>query len=203
MPYHYWFLLLDSVGIIWFNDSLLITRDILSSQSLHQPLISNHESYIGIVIIFITLSYCILIPSIAMTLANFIDIYIFGLLFIIGLLSTYISIVGLLFISHWVLLFISSVSSFILFLSIIEYASIILQSITITNRLSINIIAGGLLVNILLLCLDLSVMIDYWLWIDYRVYSSLSLSLLIFDFEILSLFNQSFIFIILLFVIIH
>ena len=125
------------------------------------------------------------------------------LLFIVLLLITYIHICGLLLTSAWLLFFISSMSGFILFLSVIDSISIILQSLTLTNRLSINIIAGGLLVNILFLCLDLRRIVDYWVWIDYWSFIFLFILALIFDFEILSFLNQSFIFIILLLVIIH
>ena len=201
--YYYWSSLPDVVGFLSLNDSSLITRDILLSCSMHQPLISNCESYIGIMITWLSLWYCISIPSIAMTLANLIDIYIFGILSISLLLSTYLSILGSMFISHWLLWFISPIALFLLLLLLIEFISIIFQSITVTNRLSINILAGGFLVNILFLCLDLSPLIDYWPWIDHRIFSFSLLTLFIFDFEILSFLLQLCIFLILVFVIIH
>ena len=202
MPYYYWFVLLDIVGYRWFNDSLLIARDIIS-YSMHQPLISIVESYIGILLVFISILYCLFIPSIAIILANLIDVYLFGILFIILHQLIYIAIIGIIFISEWLLLFISSSSIFVLFLSFIELSSIILQSITITNRLSINIIAGGLLVNILFIVFDLYIVVDCWPWMDYRLLLFMSILSMLFDFEILTMINQFIIFILLLFIIIH
>jgi F0F1-type ATP synthase membrane subunit a len=99
--------------------------------------------------------------------------------------------------------FISSISLFLFTLSVIEFISIIFQSITITNRLSINVVAGGFLVNVLFLCLDLSVLADLWPWIDYRTLTSSFASSFIFDFEIVSLITQLCIFLVLSLVILH
>jgi hypothetical protein len=201
-PYYHYISFLDYVGINYINESLLITRDISLSLSMHQPLMDLYESYIGTMIAFISLLFCIFIPSIAIVLANIIDIYLFGILGIFILLLTYILIIGSLFVANWFYLYLSSIELFIFILAIIEFVSIIFQSITITNRLSINIVAGGFLVNILFLCLDLSTLIDYWPLIDYRILLLLFILLILFDFEIISFIIQLSIFTILLFMIV-
>jgi len=203
MPYYSRFTLFDVWFSKRFDDSLLLDRMFIN-RSFHQQVSESYYSTVGIVIIFISLIYSLTIPAIAISLANLIDIYIFGLLFILYYVFNYLSIINTLFIVEYLLSFISSISGFLLFLSLIECCSIMIQSVTITNRISINIIAGGLLINILFLGLDLFVLIQLpYVIMDYHSFMTIIILSAIFNFEILSMINQYVIFIILLFIIIY
>ncbi len=204
MNYDFFFFIfyyLDYVGYYSFSDDLLTTHDILLSTSIHQQLMELNESYIGIIIIWLSLIHLLFIPTIANHLANIIIIYLFGIFGLFIIIFTYIFIIGWLFIAMLLYFFISSNFIFITIIGCVEWISLLFNSITLTNRLSINIIAGGFLITILFHSLDLLVLIEFYLFIDYS-WLLILIFIFIFLFESLAVILQLLIFIILCTVII-
>jgi hypothetical protein len=120
--------------------------------------------------------------------ANIILVYIFGFVVIsINFVSSLMSF-GLLTLSFYLYLFLSVYYSFLLVLFLIELFSSFFNSLTLTNRLSINIFVGSLLINLLSLlssafgCLILAV---------FFIYESLNLLFQSFIFLLLSFFYLS------------
>jgi len=93
--------------------------------------------------------------SITLLVANIIIIYLWGLIAVIIYWFVYYSLLGLLLNAFIYYLFLTKHELFIFILFYLELVSILFQSLTLANRLSINLIAGSLLITLLisLLCL--------------------------------------------------
>jgi len=120
--------------------------------------------------------------------ANIILVYIFGFVVIsINFVSSFMSF-GLLTLSFYLYLFLSVYYSFLLVLFLIELFSSFFNSLTLTNRLSINIFVGSLLINLLSL---LSSLFSILILAVFFIYESLNLLFQSFIFLLLSFFYLS------------
>lgn len=81
--------------------------------------------------------------------ANIIFIYVFGFIVISCALFSALMAYGLLLVSFYLYLFLSVYYAFLMVLFLIELFSSFFNSLTLTNRLSINIFVGSLLINLL------------------------------------------------------
>jgi len=141
--------------------------------------------------LFLVISFCVslkLFVYYSLIAANIIFIYVFGFIVIsFGLFSSVMSY-GLLLVSFYLYLFLSVYYSFLMVLFLIELFSSFFNSLTLTNRLSINIFVGSLLINLLSL---LSSVIGLFVLIVFFVYESLNLVFQSFIFMLLSFFYLS------------
>lgn len=121
---------------------------------------------------------------VSMIVGNLIDLYLFGIIAILISWLMNLFLFGLMLISFLVYFWITKVEFFLVFLLFLESFSYFFQSLTLSNRISINLFAGSLLTS---LC---SVGIISLLFSFYFVFGSFMLwfLFLIFTFEI---FNAS------------
>jgi len=156
--------------------------------SLSYSLIS--YSYI-VFFLFLIISFVVslkLFVYYSLIAANIIFIYIFGFIVILfNFISSIISY-GLLILSFYLYLFLSVYYSFLMILFLIELFSSFFNSLTLTNRLSINIFVGSLLINLLSL---LSSIFGLLLLAVFFIYESLNLLFQSFIFMLLSFFYLS------------
>ena len=147
----------------------------------------------------ITAGYSITIVSIkifiivSMMISNIIDIYLSGIMIVLINWLMYSGYFGLIPSPYLSYLFLTKMELSLIIPFILEAFSIISQSLTLSNRLSINILAGSLLISLLsvavMTCSNSALFfIDYWISCFYFV---------IFSFEILNSFVQLFIFMLL------
>jgi len=82
-------------------------------------------------------------------IGNFIDIYLFGLLAV--LIHWFFQVIsfGWLLYSFLLYLFLHRLEIFLLVISLLEYFSSFFQSLTLSNRISINLLSGSLLIELL------------------------------------------------------
>ena len=126
--------------------------------------------------------------TVSMMIGNIIDIYLLGIMIVLINWLLYIGYFGLILCSYLLYLFLTRMELFLIILLLLESFSIISQSLTLSNRLSINILAGSLLISLL----SVAVII----FSIYLVISSLLIVMLliIYSFEILNSLVQLFIF---------
>jgi hypothetical protein len=132
--------------------------------------------------------------TVSMIVGNFIDVYLFGMIAVLISVLLYLSLYGLIMGSFILFLFLSSLSSFLFILCLLESFSSFFQSLTLSNRLSINMLCGSLLTSLLSLFLFIC-------GIKSSITSMIILMLLliVFSFEILNSSIQLFIFMVLSF----
>lgn len=123
--------------------------------------------------------------------ANIVLVYIFGFVVISINFVSSLMVFGLLTLSFYLYLFLSVYYSFLLVLFLIELFSSFFNSLTLTNRLSINIFVGSLLINLLSL---LSSLFGVIVLAVFFIYESLNLLFQSFIFLLLSFFYLSFYF---------
>lgn len=87
--------------------------------------------------------------TISIMIANIIDIYLLGILVVLVNILIDIEYFGLILIAYLLYLFLTRMEVFLLILFILEGFSIMFQSLTLSNRLSINIMAGSLVISLL------------------------------------------------------
>ena len=143
---------------------------------------------IGVVIGIIIIKIYIVI---SLMIGNIIDIYLIGIIIVMVNWLLYSNYDGVIMVSYILYLFMVSYELIILILLILELLSIVFQSLTLSNRLSINILAGGLLISLL----SIIVFIMVWNY-NYYLSSILLIILLIIlnNFEYINLIVQIFIF---------
>jgi len=83
--------------------------------------------------------------------------------------------------------FLTDVEVFLCLLFLLELFSSVFQSVTLANRLSINLIAGSLLTSLLSLAVIVFLSLYYWIVISFCLFS-------IYTFELLNCYIQLFIF---------
>ena len=126
--------------------------------------------------------------TVSMMIGNIIDIYLSGIMIVLINWLMYSGYFGLILCSYLLYLFLTRMELFLIISFILESFSIISQSLTLSNRLSINILAGSLLIS------SLSVTIIIFSG-DLLVFAFLIILLLIiYSFEILNSLVQLFIF---------
>lgn len=125
---------------------------------------------------------------ISMIVGNIIDIYIYGLIAVLINWLLYYSLFGLICSSFLLYLFSTKIEFFLFILFYLESFSSLFQSLTLANRLSINLLAGSLLIALL------SLVVNYIIY--YLILGSLITLFLfiVFLFEILNSCIQLFIF---------
>jgi len=132
--------------------------------------------------------------SISLLVGNLIDVYFLGLIAVLISSIIYINIFGLVIFGVLFIIFLSTLELFLFILGILESFSSLFQSLTLSNRLSINMICGSLLTSLLcLFCLSCGIVF---------ILSELILMmflLIVFSFEILNSLIQLFIFLVLSF----
>jgi F0F1-type ATP synthase membrane subunit a len=144
----------------------------------------------GLTTIIISLKVFI---SITMIVGNIIHIYLFSLLVIFVSLLLHLILYGLSLISYLLYLFLTRVEFFLYILFLLESFSNIFQSLTLSNRLSINLMAGSLLTFLLSNSLNIFILYLY-IWSSLLIFILL---LLVYCFEIFNCFIQLFIFMLL------
>ena len=82
-------------------------------------------------------------------IGNFIDIYLFGLLAVLIHWFFQVIYFGWLLYSFLLYLFLHRLEIFLLVISLLEYFSSFFQSLTLSNRISINLLSGSLLIELL------------------------------------------------------
>ena len=87
--------------------------------------------------------------TVSLIVGNFIDIYIIGIIAVLISFILYFIYVGLLFFSLFLFIFLSSLFMFLFILGLLELFSTFFQSLTLSNRLSINMLCGSLLTSLL------------------------------------------------------
>jgi F0F1-type ATP synthase membrane subunit a len=92
---------------------------------------------------------CLFIPCFTLMLSNIVDTYVLGFLSVFLILLRLVLIFGSISVGSLFYLFLSKLEIYLLILLFVELFSIFLKSLTLTNRLSINFLAGTLLVNLL------------------------------------------------------
>lgn len=90
-----------------------------------------------------------ILPSLTLILSNIVDIYVLGFLSVFLIFLRLVVIIGCCCVGYLFYLFISKFELYLLLLFFVELFSIILKSLTLTNRLSINYLAGTLLINLI------------------------------------------------------
>ena len=132
--------------------------------------------------------------TVSMIVGNIIDVYLFGMIAVLISVLLYLWFFGLIIISFLLFIFLSSLSSFLFIILLLESFTIFFQSLTLSNRLSINMLCGTLLTSLLSLFLLSSS-------ITYAITSLILLTFLfiVFSFEILNSSIQLFIFLLLTF----
>jgi hypothetical protein len=123
--------------------------------------------------------------SCSMIIGNFIDVYLFGFLAVIMNWFCIVVAFGWLLSSFLFYLFLHRLEMFLLVLSLLESFSSLFQSLTLSNRLSINLLSGSLLIELL------SVAVRFFLfWFFFWLF----LLWIVFSFEMLNSGIQLFIF---------
>jgi len=112
----------------------------------HSSLITFYTINAGFTVIMISLKVFI---SITMIVGNIIHIYLFSLLVILSSLLLHLILLGLSLISYLLYLFLTRNEFFLYILFLLESFSNLFQSLTLANRLSINLLAGSLLTFLL------------------------------------------------------
>jgi len=135
----YYSLLLD---MIYFYYLFINNLNILT----YTALVTFIQINAGLITILISLKVFI---SITMLVANIIHIYLFSLIVILISILLHLILSGLSLISYLLYLFLTRVEFFLYFLFVLESFSNLFQSLTLGNRLSINLIAGSLLTFLL------------------------------------------------------
>jgi hypothetical protein len=125
--------------------------------------------------------------TVSMIVGNLIDVYLFGMIAVLISSFIYILCTSTVYLSLYLLLFLSTYEWFLLILVLLESFSGIFQSLTLSNRLSTNMLCGSLLTSLLSLFL-----------LSCGIKSSIT-SLIVFSFEILNSSIQLFIFMVLSF----
>ena len=105
-------------------------------------------------------------------IGNFLVIYIYGIISIFINLIFKIYYFGYLLFSYLFYLFLHRIEIFLLILSFLELFSSIFQSLTLSNRLSINLISGSLIIQLLLLALRLLLLLNLIIFILLLIISS-------------------------------
>jgi len=152
----------------------------LNSLLYYLPITAGYSITIVSIKIFITVS---------MMIGNIIDIYLLGIMMISLNYVMYSGYFGLIIISYLLYLFLTKMEVFLIISFMLESFSLLFQSITLSNRLSINIPAGSLLIPSLSVAVIIFtydwIFIVYWIgWLYYIIYC----------FEILNMIVQLFIF---------
>ena len=144
--------------------------------------------------LFLTAGYSITMVSIklfitvSMIIGNIIDIYLLGIMTLLINWLMYSGYSGLILVAYLLYLFLTRMELFLIISFMLESFSIISQSLTLSNRLSINILAGSLLIS--------SLSVAVIIFSIYLIINSILIILLliIYSFEILNSFVQLFIF---------
>lgn len=126
--------------------------------------------------------------TVSMMIGNIIDIYLLGIMIVLINSLMYSFYFGLILCSYLLYLFLTRMELFLIISFMLEPFSIISQSLTLSNRLSINILAGSLSIS----SLSTAVII----FSNYLIINSILIILLliIYSFEILNSLVQLFIF---------
>ena len=155
-------LIQSSAVVLLFNGIIIYLEDYLNGiieiiyvllitlYSFNLVIFSSFLSFlflnIGSISIFISIKCFIWI---SLLVGNIIDIYIFGLIAVLIYWLHYYWLFGILLSSFLLYLFLTKIEFFLLVLFYLESSSSLFQSLTLANRLSINLIAGSLLMSLL------------------------------------------------------
>jgi len=126
--------------------------------------------------------------SVSMIVGNLIDVYLFGLIAVLINWLCYCTSFGIVSISFLVYRFLTRLEFFLSCLFLLESFSPFFQSLTLSNRLSINLLSGSLLTTLLVTA--------FRVFFLYFVVGTLLLAFpsIIFSFEIINSFIQLFIY---------
>ena len=98
----------------------------------------------------------------AIIIGNVMDIYVFGWICIVVIGYMYVCIVGCVCVSYMWYYRVLGVGGFLFLLCLIELSAHIFQSLTLSNRISINIVAGCLFSYLIALLSSFHVV---WFWV--------------------------------------
>ncbi len=183
----FWYLIYNSDLISSY--CIIVNHIIIITYNIHKVLIICLLSIMlvntGLIALLLGIKVFI---CISLLIGNIIIVYLFSLISVIIYWVVYYYIVGILFIAYLYYSFITKYELFISILFLLELVSIIFQSLTLANRLSINLISGSLLITLLLSSLRLILLLISFLS------TIISLSLIVHAFEILNSCIQLFIY---------
>ena len=178
------FIIYSEDYLINIIDSLLITL-----YSINKVVSSSFISFlflnIGCTALYISIK---LFMSISIIVGNIIDIYIYGLITVLISSFFYYWLYGIIWSSFLLYLFLTKIEYSLFILFYMESFASLFQSITLANRLVINLFAGSLLIALL------SITIHYSIYYIIIVLAEILLLFIVFSFEILNSCIQLFIF---------
>lgn len=131
--------------------------------------------------------------SISMLVGNIIHIFMFALVIILISILLYLIVSGFSMITYLLYLFLTYIEFFLFILFFLESFSTIFQSVTLANRLSINLLSGSLLTYLIS---NSIIVLLFYIYLFFYVILLL-LFIFVFGFEIFNCFIQLFIFILL------
>jgi len=132
-------------------------------------------SYVSVMIlnyVFVLASLAIkAFLSVSMIVGNLIDVYLFGLIAVMISWLLVLGSFGLVLGGFLLYFFLTDVEVFLCLLFLLELFSSVFQSVTLANRLSINLIAGSLLTSLLSLAVIVFLSLYYWIVISFCLFS--------------------------------
>ena len=111
----------------------------------------NYESFSLLLLTNILLYEGSTIIDCSLIIANQINLFLSGLMIVFTLYYQVTRHLYLIFISIFIYSFVFQIQQFLFLLSLIEFISIIFRTLTLPNRLSLNIFSGNLLITIFIL----------------------------------------------------
>jgi len=134
---------INLISIIVSISLLFINYQFLALVTLLSYFILN----IGIILVVVVIKADFI--SLSLIVGNLITIYLFSLVAVFISWLLYILSLGYIIYSLLLYLFLSDISSILVMLSVVELFALIFQTLTLGNRISINIISGSLLMQLL------------------------------------------------------
>jgi hypothetical protein len=127
--------------------------------------------------------------AVSMIVGNLIEVYLFGVIAVLVYHLLLLYTIGFVLLGAFLYLFLTDFEVFLVLLFLLELFSSVFQSVTLANRLSVNLIAGALLTELILLLLlilgkDKSCLIPFILLFLFSLYT----------FELINCYIQVFIF---------
>ncbi len=157
------------MSIILYSEDDLITFSTLCLSFLYLPLIP-YLSFliltIGCIIVLITIKAVI---SVSIIVGNLIDVYLCGIIAVLINCSLYAWAPGWVWGCLSLYLFSTNVSVYSVSLFTPELFSSIFQSLTLANRLSINVIAGSLPIQLMIVAVIVIVCSSYWIILSVTI----------------------------------
>ena len=149
IKFNYYYI--TSLVILFSLDNILIINLDRCLDFLNIYLDMNYESFSLLLLTNILLYEGSTIIDCSLIIANQINLFLSGLMIVFTLYYQVTRHLYLIFISIFIYSFVFQIQQFLFLLSLIEFISIIFRTLTLPNRLSLNIFSGNLLITIFIL----------------------------------------------------